>query len=77
MQECFGGCVNDVEAAIVGECWADVEAIAASVGPGLALAGFVVDDYWATNWAEWCGVKVEGAVEVFPSGYGGGYGGLS
>ena len=63
----FGGGVDNVEAAVVIEGGSDVEAIAATEGPGRACAGFVVDEDWAADEANGSDVKVEGGVVVFPS----------
>ncbi len=45
--------------------------------PRVLGGNFVVDDNCAANGAKWCGIKVEGAMEVFPGRDGRGYGGLS
>ena len=71
----LGGIVGNVEAAVVIEGRADVEAITASEGPGRACAGFVVDDDRASNGAKGSDIKVEGDVVVFPVGYSSGEGG--
>ena len=47
---------------------ANIEAVAGAEGPGGAGGGLVVDEYAAFNGAEGGGVKVEGAIEVFPCG---------
>ena len=69
--------VDGVEATVVVECSSDLETIAASEGPGLACAGFVVDENWAADGANGSGVKVEEAVVIFPGGHFGGGGGLT
>ena len=73
----FGGGVDNVEATIVVESRSNVKAIAAAEGPGLACAGFVVDEDWAANGANGSGVEVEGVVVIFPGGHIGGEGGLT
>ena len=73
----FRGGVDDLEAAVVFQDGADVEAVVGTEGPGGAGGGLVVDKYAASDWAEGGGVKVKGAVEVFPSGCEGGDGGLA
>ena len=45
---------------------ANVEASAAVKVPRVLSGDLVVDDDWATDGAKWCGVKVEGVVEVLP-----------
>ena len=45
----FGGGVNDLEAAVVVAGGGDVGAIAATEGPGLGGAGFVVDEDCAAD----------------------------
>ena len=70
--EGFGGGVDDLEATVVIEGGADVEAIATAEGPGRACAGFVVDEDWAADGTDGRGVEIEGAVVVFPGGYFGG-----
>ena len=76
-EKSFGGGVDDVEAAVVIEGGSNVEAIAAVKGPGLACAGFVVDEDWAANGADGSGVKVDGSVVGFPGGHFRGQGGLA
>ena len=73
----FCGDVDDLEAAVVLQGGADVEAVADAEVPGGAGGGLVVDEYAASDGAEGGGVEVEGAIEVFPSGYEGGDGGLA
>ena len=45
---------------------ANVETLAAAEVPGYADAGFVANNDRSANGANWGGVKVEGAIEVFP-----------
>ena len=73
----FCGGVDDLEAAVVLQGGADVEAVAGSEGPGGAGGGLVVDEYAASNGAERGRIKVEGVIEVFPCGCEGGDGGLT
>ena len=58
----FCGGVDDLEAAVVLQGGADVEAVAGSEGPGGAGGGLVVDEYAASDGAEGRGVKVEVAI---------------
>jgi hypothetical protein len=67
VEECFGYCIGDPEAAVVLEGWANVVTVAATEVPGFACARLIVDDDWASEGAEGCGIEVERAVEVFPS----------
>ena len=55
-----------MEAAVVLEGGAYVEAVAAAEVPGAAGVDRVVDEDPATGWAEGGGVEVEGTVEIFP-----------
>ena len=55
----------------------DVEAVAGAEGPGGAGGGLVVDEDAASHGAEGGGIKVEGAIEVFPCGCEEGDGGLA
>ena len=75
-KEGFGGGFNDLEAVVVFQGGADVEAIAGAEGPGGAAGGLVVYEYVASDGAKGSGVKVEGAIEVFLCGCEGGDGGL-
>ena len=50
------------------ECRADGETFADAEVPRSVGAWFVVDDDWASKGSQWSGVKVEGAIEVFPGG---------
>ena len=61
-----------LEAAVVLQGGADVEAVAGAEGPGGAGGRLVVDEYAASNGAEGGGVKVEGSIEVSPIGSEGG-----
>ena len=72
----FGG-VDDLEAAVVLQGGADVEAVAGAEGPGGADERLVVDKYAASDGAEGGGVEVEGFIEVLPIGSDGGDGGLA
>ena len=65
-QECLGGAIDDIEAAIMFECRSNVEPAAAAEVPIFADAWFDVDDDRASNWYQRGGIKVEGAVEVLP-----------
>ena len=73
----FGGGVDDLEAAVVLQGGADVEAVAGAEGSGGAGGGIVVYEYAASDGAEEGGVEVEGAIEVFPCRCEGGDGGLA
>ena len=55
----------------------DVESVAGAEGPGGVGGWLVVDEYAVSYGAEGGGVKVEGAIKVFPSGSEGGEGGLT
>ena len=72
--QCFGHSVHHVEAAIVAEDGANFEALAAVEVPRLAVVRFVADDDGASQWSNWCGVKVEGEIEMLPRGHLGGEG---
>ena len=52
------------------------EASMATKIPGVLGGNFVVNDYRAANEAKQYGIKVEGAMEVFPGRDSRGYGGL-
>ena len=73
----FSCCVYYLEAAVVLQGGDDVESVAVAEGPGGAGGWLVVNEYAASDGAEGGGVKVEGAIEVFPSGSEGGNGGLA
>ena len=68
----FCGSFDDLEAAVVLQGGDDVEAVAGAEGPGGAVGGLVVAEYSASDGAKGGGVKVEGAIEVFPCGCEGG-----
>ena len=76
-KEGFCGGVNDLEAAVVFQVGADVDAVAGAEGSGGAGGWLVVYEYAASNGAEGGGVEVEGAIEVFPCGFEGGDGVLA
>ena len=48
-QECLGGAIDDVEAAVMFECGSNVEPAVAAEVPSFAGAWFVVDDDGASN----------------------------
>ena len=73
----FCGGVDDLEASVVLQGGADVEAIAGAEGPGGAGGGLVVDEYMASDGADGGDVEVEMVIEVFPCGSEGGDGGLA
>ena len=73
----FGGGVDDLEAAVVFQGGADVEAVAGAEGPGGAAGGLVVYEYAESDGAKGGGLKVEGDIEVFPCRCEGGDGGLA
>ena len=50
-QECLGGAIDDVEAAVMFECGSNVEPAAAAEVPFCANAWFRVDDDGASNQA--------------------------
>ena len=54
--------VNNLEAAVVFEGWADVEPIASTTGPGQVFVGLVVDDDGTATGADRCGIEVVGAL---------------
>ena len=64
--------VDYLEAVVVLQGGADIEAIAGAEVPGGAGGGLVVDEYAASDGTEGGGVEVEGAIQVFPSGSEGG-----
>ena len=66
-----------MEAVVVLQGGANVEAVAGTEGPGGAGGWLVVDEYAESDWAKRGGVKVEGAIEVFPRGSEGGNGALA
>ena len=67
VKKCLGGRINDVKAAVVVWRGANVEPATAAEVPRFLGAGFGVDDDRASNWSQGRGVKVEWAVQVFPS----------
>ena len=76
-KEGFCGGFDVLEAAVVFQGCADVEAVAGAEVPGGAGGGLVVYEYAASNEAEGGVVEVEGAIEVSPYGCEGGDGGLA
>ena len=76
-EEGFSGGVDDLEAAVVFQVGADVDAVAGAEGPGGAGGGLVVYEYAASDGAEGGGVEFEGAIEFLPCGCEGGDGGLA
>ena len=66
-----------MEAELVFQGGANVEADTGAEGPGGAGGGLVVEKYAASDGAEGGGVKVQGDIEVFPSGSERGDGGLA
>ena len=60
--------VDYLEAAVMLQGGADLEAVVGAEGPGGAGKGLVVDEYVASDGAKGGGIEVEGAIEVFPSG---------
>ena len=69
--------VDYLEALVVLQGGANVEAVAGAEGPGGAGGGLVVDEYAASNGDKGGGVGVEWAIEVFPSRSEGGDSGLA
>ena len=68
-QECFGGAIDDAEAAVIFECRSNIEPYAAAEVPCFLDAWLGVDEYRVSNRAYWGGTKVEWAVEVFSCGH--------
>ena len=66
-----------MEAAVVLQGGANIEAVAGAEVPGGAGGWLVVDEYAASDGAEGGGVEVEGVIEGFPSGEEGSNGGLA
>ena len=66
-----------LEAAVVLQDRANVEAVASAESPGGAGGGLVVYEYAPSNGAKGGGFEVEGAIEVLPSGSEGGNGVLA
>ena len=69
-QECLGGAVDNVEAAVMFECGSNIEPAAAAEVPSFADAWFVVDDYGASNRSHWGGIEGEGDVHMLPCRHG-------
>ena len=65
-KECFCDGIGYMEAAVVIECWPDVEAFAAVEVPRFSCGGLVVDYDWKPHGTNGCGIKVEGTIVVFP-----------
>ena len=65
-QECFGVGMGYVEAALVVECWTDVEAFAAAEVPRYSRGWLVVDYDCIPHGSDGCGIKVEGSIVVLP-----------
>ena len=63
-QECFGGGIGYVEAAVVVECRTYVEAFAAAEVPRSSRGWLVVDYDWTPHEANGCGIEVEGSILV-------------
>ena len=76
-KERFCGSVDDLEAAVVFQGGADVEAVAGAEGPGGAGGVLVVYEYTASDGDKRGGVEVEGAIELLPCGCERGNGGLA
>ena len=58
--------VDDLEASVMLQGGADVEAVTDAEVPGGAGGGLVVDEYAESDGVEGGGVEVGGAIEVFP-----------
>ena len=71
-EEVFGSGVDDLEAAVVFQGGAGVEAVAGAEGPASSGGGIVVDEDAAADEAKGGGVEVEGSIAVLPCGYEGG-----
>ena len=54
-------------AAIVVKCWSNVKPFMTAIIPGASCGCFAMDEYAATRWSQWCGIKVERTKKVFPS----------
>ena len=65
-QECFGDGISYVEAAVVVECWTDVEAFAAAEVPRSSRGCLVVDYDWTPHGDDGHGIEVEGSILVLP-----------
>ena len=65
-KEGFGVGVDNLEAAVVVESGSDVETRASVEGTRESRGGFVVNDDRAARGTDGSGIKVEGAMEVFP-----------
>ena len=65
-QEFFGDGIGYVEAAVVVECWTDVEAFVAVEVPRSSLGFIVVYYYWTPHGDDGCGIKVEGSILFLP-----------
>ena len=75
--QCFGRPLHHIQAVVVAEGRANVEALAVAEVPRRVAARRVVDDDGTAHWAKRYVVEVEGAIEVFPRGYLGGKGQLT
>ena len=76
-EEGFSGGVDDLEAAVVLQGEADVEAVAGAEVPGGAGRCLVMNEYATSDGSKEGGIAVEGAMEVFPSEKEGSDGGLA
>ena len=59
-----------MEAAVVVECWTNVEAFAAAEVPQFSYRRIFVDYDWTPHGTDGCGIEVEGPIVVLPDRYG-------
>ena len=68
--ECFNDGIRYMEAAVVVECWTNVEAFEAAEVPRFSCGGLVVDYNWTPHGFDGCCIKVEGPIVVLPGQHG-------
>ena len=66
VQESLCVVVGNKKAFVVVQGWSNVITWPCVEVPGVACAGLVVDEDLAASRANWCGIIVEGPIEVFP-----------
>ena len=69
-KECFGDVIGYVEAAVVVECWTNVEAFASVEVPRFSRGWIVVDYDWTPHGTNGCGIEVERTIVVLPDQHG-------
>ena len=74
--EFFCDGISYMEAAVVVECWTNVEAFTAAEVPIFSYGGLVVDDECTTHGTDGYGIEVEGPTVVLPGQNGRGNVGL-